>query len=150
MKLYKILHYLFGSIWEVFLDLVVREFEDLKAITECGLSSLSFSEVVDNLLIWIGLLYIIIVEIYDGVPIREHFSLHSVIEYNLLLSVFIHSLYLSIISDDLFHHLHVRWALVMILRRELHVIVFLFFLVVIRFRCVQSLSLLLLLWLLLL
>ena len=75
-----ILHDLFSSIWEVLFYLVIGKFEDLKSIREGTLSSLGFCEVVHNLLVRVCLLNIVIVEIDNGVSIREDLPLDSIIK----------------------------------------------------------------------
>lgn len=105
-------------------DLVVSKFENLKTIRERGLCCLCLSEVVYNSLISIGLLDVIVVEVDNGVSVREHLSLHSIVEDDLFLSVFVDSLNLPIISNYLLDHLHVGGRLAVVVRRELHVVIF--------------------------
>lgn len=64
----------------MFLYLIIREPKDLESILESGLSSFSLSKVIDNPLIWVGLLNIIVVEVNNGITIREHFPLHTIVE----------------------------------------------------------------------
>lgn len=64
---------------------------------------------------------IAVVEVDNGVSVRENLAFDSVIEDDFLLSVFIDALDLAIVADHLLHHLHVRSALVVVLGRELHV-----------------------------
>ena len=74
------------------LDLIICKFEHLKSIWESRLSGLGFSKVVYNFLIRISLLNITVVEIDNGISIREHFPLYTIVENNFLLSVFINFL----------------------------------------------------------
>jgi len=98
---------LLSSIYEVFLNLVVSELEDLQTINESSLSGLSIGEVVNNSLVWIGLLNVTVVEVNDSVAIWEHFSLDAIIEDNFLLSIFVDPLDFTIVAYDLLYHFHV-------------------------------------------
>ena len=112
----------------MFFDLIVSELENLEPIWERGLRGPRFSKVVDDSLISIGLLNIVVIEVDNGVAVGDHLSLDSIVEYDFLLSIFVHSLDLSIVSYDLFHHLHVDRCLAVVLHREFHVefLIFLF------------------------
>ena len=105
----------------MFFDLIVSEFENLKSIWERGLRGPRLSKVVDDSLISIGLLNIVVIEVDNGVSVWEHLSFDSIVEYDFLLSIFVHSLDLSIVSYDLFHDLHVDRCLAVVLHREFHV-----------------------------
>lgn len=85
------------------------------------MGSLCLSEVVDYLLVRVSLLDIIVVEVNYSVTVREHLSLDSVVEDNLLLAVLVDTLDLAIVSDDLLYHPHVWGVLVMVWLRELHI-----------------------------
>ena len=71
------------------LNLVVGELEHLKTVWEGSLSGLCVCKVVDDALIRIGLLYVVVIEVDYCVTIRENFSLHSIVEDYLLLTVFV-------------------------------------------------------------
>lgn len=114
------------------LDLIVCKLENLETIGESCLGSLGFSKVIDNLLIGIGLFDIVVVEIYYCIAIREDFSFHSIVKNDFFLSIFVDTLNLSIISNDLFGDLHVAYMFVMILRHEFYIIIFIFILFFIR------------------
>ena len=130
IKNWSILHDLFGAVWEVFLDLVVGEFEDLQAVWEGGLRRLGFSEVVDNFLVWEGLLDVRVVEVDDRVAVGEAFSLHAVVEDYFLFAVGVHALDLAIVPDYLLHYFLVSCRLLVVLFGELEAEVFLFLFVV--------------------
>ena len=123
---FQILHDLFSSIWEVLLNLIICKFEYLESIRECCLCSFSLGKVVDDLLVWVGLLDIIIIEVDNGVSVGEDFPFDAIIKNYLLLSVFINSLNLTIMTYNLLHNFHVLRILVMINLREFHVKIFLF------------------------
>jgi hypothetical protein len=111
----------------VLLNLVVSKLENLESIRESRLCGLSISKVVDYFLVSIGLLDVVIIKVHYSVAVRENLTLHAIIEDHLLLPIFIKSLDLAIVADDLFNDLHIGWGFIMILRWELHVIVFIFF-----------------------
>lgn len=73
------------------------------------------------------MLNVIIIEIYYSILIRKNFSLNSIIEYDFFLSIFIHSLYLSIVSNNLLNNFHISGCFIMIFGWELHIEVFLLF-----------------------
>jgi hypothetical protein len=114
----------------VFFDLVVCKLEYLEAVRERCLSSLCLCKVVHNLLIRVCLLYIVVIEIHYGVTIREDFPLNSIVEDDLFFAVLIDPLNLTVMSNDLLHHFHIRRILVVVHRRELHVEFFLLVLIV--------------------
>ena len=115
------LHDFLGAVGEVLLDLVVGELEDLQAVGEGGLRGPRLRKVVDDALVRIGLLDVVVVEVDDGVAVGEHLALDAIVENHLFLSIFIHSLDLSIVSNNLLDHLHIRRRLAMVLHGELHV-----------------------------
>jgi hypothetical protein len=78
------------------------------------LCRLCFGEIVDYFLVWVGLLDIIVIEVDDRVAVGEDFPLYSIVEYNFLFPILINSLDLTIMTYDLFNHLHVGRVLVMI------------------------------------
>ena len=111
----------------MFLNLIVLELKHLQTIWESRLRGLSISKVVDYSLIRVSLLDVVVVEVHDCVPIREHLSLHPVVEDHLLLAILVQSLNLAIVTDDLLYDFQIRWALVVVLSWELHVVVLLLF-----------------------
>ncbi len=106
----------------MFFDLVVCEFEHLQPVGEGSLRGPRLCEIVDDPLISVGLLYVAVVEVDDGVAVGEHLSLHSVVEYHLLLAVLINPLYLSIVPYNLLHHLNIYRRFVVVLQREPHIV----------------------------
>jgi len=121
------LHYFLGAIWEVFLDLVIRKFEYLQTIWESCLGCPRLCKIIHDSLICIGLLYIVVIEVDNGVPVREDFSFDTVVEDNFFFAIFVDALYLAIIADNLFDDLDVSGSLVVVVRRELHIEVLSFF-----------------------
>ena len=119
-----LLHDFFGPIREVFFDLIVCKFENLETISERGLSGLCLSKIVDNSLISVCLLDITVIEVDYGVAVWEDLTLHTIVEYYFFLSVFVHSLNLTIVSNNLLDNLHISGCLVVIMRREFHVKIF--------------------------
>lgn len=117
------LHYFFSSIGVVFLDLRIRELEDLEAVRVSCLRGLGLGKIVYDLLVWIGLLDIVVIEIDDRVPVGERLSAHAVAEDDLFLAVEVRSLHFSVVADDLVLHLRILLLLVVILVRELHLII---------------------------
>ena len=92
---------LFRAIWEVLLDLVVLELEDLKPIWERCLRRLSFREEVDNLTTWESLLDVRILEKDDLIAIRPDLTLDSIWEHDLLLATLEELLFLALSADNL-------------------------------------------------
>jgi len=86
------------------LNLLVAELEHLKAFWESSLCSLSIGKVVHHFLIGVGLLDVVVVEIHDGVSIREGLSSNSVAEDNFLLAIDICPLNLSVVTHYLVLH----------------------------------------------
>ena len=95
------LHDLLGFVREVLFNLVVGELEDLELVGEGRLCRLCFCEVVDDLLIWVGLLDICIIEVDDGVAVWEGLALYAVVEDDLLLATCVDPLDLSVVADNL-------------------------------------------------
>ena len=126
----------------MFLNLIVLELKHLQTIWESRLRGLSISKVVDYSLIRVSLLDVVVVEVHDCVPIGEHLSLHPVVEDHLLLPILVQSLNLAIVTDDLLYDFQIRWALVVVLCRELHVVVLLLFIQCCSFICLSCLLLL--------
>lgn len=88
------------------------------------MGGLGLCEVVDNFLIRIGLLDVYIVEVYNGVSIREGLAPHAIAKDDLLLSVEVSSLHLAVITYDLLQYICVSLILAMVLIRHLHLKVF--------------------------
>lgn len=130
---YVVLHDFFGSIREVLFDLVVCKFENLETISEGSLSCPCLSKVVYNSLIRVCLLDVIVIEVHNGVAIWEYLTFDSIVEDDFFLSVFVDSLNLTIISNNLFDDLHISRCLVVILRREFHIEIFSFFFLLIHY-----------------
>lgn len=122
----KDLHNLFGTVREVLLNLIVCKLEDLEAVCKGCLSGTSLSKVVNNLLVGVGLLDIAVIEVDNGVAIWKHLPFNAVIEDDFLLSVFVNSLYFSVVAYYLLNNFHVGRLLAVIVRGELHVKLFLF------------------------
>lgn len=122
----RVLHDLLGAVGEVLLYLVVSELEDLEPVWEGSLRGLGFGEVVDDALVGVGLFDVAVVKVDNGVAVGEDLALNTVVEDHLLLPVLIDALDLAIVTDDLLHHFHVGCALVVVVKRELHVEVLLF------------------------
>ena len=119
-----LLHDFFCSIREVLFDLIVCKFENLETISEGGLCGPCFSKVVDNPLISVCLLDVIVIEVHYGVAVWEYLTLDTIIKDDFFLSVFIHSLNLTIVSNNLFDNLHITRCLIVIMRREFHIEIF--------------------------
>lgn len=113
--------YLFCSICEMFLNLIIAKFENLEPIREGGLSGLSIWEIVDYLLIWESLFHIIVWEINYGITIWPHLPPDPIAEHHLLLSVIIEPLHLAIVSLDLVHQLRGNEVLAVVTRGEFEV-----------------------------
>ena len=105
------------------LDLRIRELEDLKSIWIGRLGRLGLRKVINNFLIRVRLLDIIIVEVDDGVAIRERLPADAIAENDLLLAVVVRPLHLAVVSDNLILNLRVWLLLVVVLVRELHLVV---------------------------
>lgn len=88
--------YLLGAILEMFLYLIIGEFEYLQAIRECSLSGLSLSEVVYYFLVWEGLLNIVISKVYYRVACGPDFPPHTITKDYFFLAIIIKSLLLTI------------------------------------------------------
>lgn len=112
------LHNLLRLIREVLLDLIVTELENLQLIRERGLRSLSLSEVVNYFAIRECLLDVLVVEVDDCVAIWERLSFDSIIEDDLLLSVLVDPLDLSVMPHVLLDYFLVLQGLAVILFRE--------------------------------
>ena len=82
-------------------NLLVAEFENLKAFWESSLSCFCVREVVHNFLVRICLLDIVIVEVNDGVSIRECLPPDSIAKDHFLLSIQVCPLDLAIVSNYL-------------------------------------------------
>ena len=89
----------------MFFYLVVWEFKYLKLIRESRLGCLSFSKIVNNLLVRECLFDVCVVKIDDCVSILPWLSLDTVVENHFLLSTYINALYLSIVTYDLINDL---------------------------------------------
>lgn len=102
-----LLHYFFGPIRKVLFDLIVSKFENLKTISKSGLCCPCLSKIIHNFLISVCLLDVIVIEVHYGVAVWEHLTLHTIVEDYFLLSVFVHSLNLTIVSNNLLDNLHI-------------------------------------------
>ena len=112
------LHDFFGFIREMLFDLIVAEFEDLELIRERRLSSLSLSEVVDDLAIREGLLDVLVVEVDDCVSVWERFAFDAVVKNDLFFTVLVDSLDLSVMTNILLDYLLVLKGFAVILFRK--------------------------------
>ena len=74
------------------------------------------------------MLYILIVEVDDGVAVRERLALDPVIENDLFLAVLVYALDLSVVANELLDNFLVGNGLPMVLLGELETEVFLFIL----------------------
>jgi hypothetical protein len=101
------LHDFFGPIREVLFDLIVCKFENLETISKGCLRGSCLSKIIHNSLISVCLLDVIIIEVHYGVVIWEHLTFDTIVEDYLPLSVFVHSLNLTIVSNSLFDNLHI-------------------------------------------
>lgn len=110
----------------MFLDLIVAELEHLQFVRESCLRSLCFCKKVDDFPIRERLLDILIIEVYDGVPVWERLSLHPIVEDDLLLAVLVDALDFTIVTHELLHDFLIRNGLPMVLFRELQTEIFLF------------------------
>ena len=107
------------------LDLSVGKLEHLEAVRVSCLGGLSICKVVNNLLVGIGLLYIVIVEVDDSIPIRVCLSPDSVGEDHFFLAIEECPLDLTVIANDLLLDRGVVWILlVVVLTWELHFVIF--------------------------
>ena len=107
------------------LNLTIRKFEDLQSIRECCLGSLSFSKIINDLLVRICLLNIIIIKINNSIAIRECFPSNSIWKNYFLFAISKRPLYFTIVSNDLILYVIIFSGLVMIKRWELHLIILL-------------------------
>lgn len=107
------------------LNLTIWKFKNLQSIRERCLSSLSFSKIINNLLIRIRLLNIIIIEINNSISIRECFPSNSIWKDHFLFAISKRPLYFTIISNNLILNVIIFSRLVMILRWKLHLVIFL-------------------------
>jgi hypothetical protein len=101
----KVLPDFFGAVGVVLLDLPVLELEHLQSVLERSLRRLRLCEVVNYFLVRIGLLDVVVVEIYDRVAIGPALALHAVVEDDLLLATLKCALDFSIVTDDLLSNL---------------------------------------------
>lgn len=109
----------------MFFNLTIRKFENLQSIIEGSLGRLSFSKIINDLLIRISLLYIIIIKINNSITIRECFSSNSIWKDNFLFAISKCPLYFAIIANDLILNIIIFSRLVMVLRWELHLVILL-------------------------
>lgn len=109
----------------MFFNLTIRKFENLQSIIEGSLGRLSFSKIINDLLIRISLLYIIIIKINNSITIRECFSSNSIWKNNFLFAISKCPLYFAIIANDLILNIIIFSRLVMVLRWELHLVILL-------------------------
>ena len=120
---------LLRAVWEVLLNLVVLEFEDLQAVRERGLRRFSLREEVHDLASGEGLLDVLILEEDDLISIGPDLSLDPVREYYLLLAALVELLFLAFSTDHFICLNKVFIGLIrVILFREDQVVVFLLFL----------------------
>jgi len=84
----------------VLLHLVVRKFEDLKAVWEGRLSGLCLIEEVDNPLVWVGLLHVSVFEVHNCVSVQESLSPYSIGKDHLFLPIEVQPLHLAVRSFD--------------------------------------------------
>jgi len=126
-------------------NLHVLEFEHLKAIWESSLSCLGFSKIIYDLWIWEGLFDIVIVEVDNCIAVWECFSSYPIAEDDFFLATKVSSLHLTIIAYDLVLHCCLFWIIsIVIFTWELHLIIFLFFMIWSRFlRLIVSLHIIL-------
>ena len=108
------------------LDLIVAELENLQLVRERSLGRLRLSEVVNYFAIGECLLDVLVVEVDDGVAIWERLSFDSIIEDDLLLSVLVDPLDLSIMPHVLLDYFLVLQGLAVILFGEFETEVLLF------------------------
>lgn len=112
----------------MFFDLSIRKFKNLKAITIRSLCCLSLGKIIDNLLIGVCLLNVLIIKIDNGISIWVSLPPYPIGEYHLLFAVQEGPLDLAIVAHDLLLDGRVvRVRLIMVLARELHFVVLLFF-----------------------
>jgi hypothetical protein len=109
----------------MFFNLTIRKFENLQSIIEGSLGRLSFSKIINDLLIRISLLYIIIIKINNSITIRECFPSNSIWKDNFLFAISKCPLYFAIIANDLILNIIIFSRLVMVLRWELHLVILL-------------------------
>ena len=109
----------------MFFNLTIRKFENLQSIIEGSLGRLSFSKIINDLLIRISLLYIIIIKINNSITIREFFPSNSIWKDNFLFAISKCPLYFAIIANDLILNIIIFSRLVMVLRWELHLVILL-------------------------
>ena len=108
-------------------DLHVLEFEYLKSIWKCCLSSLRLCEIIHNFWVWESLLYVTVVEVYYSVSVWKCLSAHSVAEYHLFFAGKVSTLHLAVIAHDLVLNSGlIRIRGTMILLWEFHLIIFIF------------------------
>ena len=106
-------------------NLLIWELEDLKTIRVRCLRGFSLSKIVNYFLVGIGLFNVIIIEINDGVPVRECLSFHTIAENNLFLTILVCSLNLTVVSNYLILYCHVLSEfLIVIFWQKFHLVIF--------------------------
>lgn len=125
-------------------NLLIGKFKDLEPIRKSCLSRFSLSEVIDDLGVWICLFDIIVVEVYDCIPIGMSLPSNTIWEYDLFLAIDKSSLNFSVIAHNLLLNRDVIvFSRTVILRREFHLIIFIFFGILVFLRFLNFLKLVL-------
>jgi hypothetical protein len=81
------LHNLFGTVWEMLLNLFVLKFEHLNAVWHCRLCCLGLVEEIDDFAIWESLFDILVAKINYGVPIAKSFTPNAVAENDFFFAI---------------------------------------------------------------
>lgn len=88
--------------------------------------SLRLGKEVNHFTIRECLFDILVVEVNDGISVRERFTLHAIVENDFFLAVLINTLDFSIMADILFDNFLVGQGLAMVLFWEFETEIFLF------------------------
>ena len=113
---------LLHSIRVVLFNLVVREFENLKAVRHSCLCCLSFAEEINNFLVWVSLFDVPIYKVYYLVAVGISFSPNFVGKDHLFLAIAIHSLNFAIGSDVFSSDVQIFKFVIMILIKILNIV----------------------------
>ena len=103
-------------------DLFVLEFEDLEPFWERSLGSLGLLEIVDDLLVRIGLLDVSVVEEDNCVACWVSFSSHFVAEDDFFLSVHVDALDFAVLALDFVLDLCACLIVIIVLWWEAHLV----------------------------
>ena len=106
---------LLHTICVVLFYLVVRKFENLKAVRHSCLGCLSLTEEIHNFLVWISLFDVPIYKVYNLVAVRVSFSPNLVGEDHLFLTIAVHPLDFTVSSNIFCSDIQIFKFVIMIL-----------------------------------